>query len=100
MHDLGLRAWFQPSIEIQASGISFDQSYSEASEKRTVIMPGDLLHCDMGFIYLGLATDQQQHAYILKPGETDAPDGLKAALAAGNRLQDIHTWPLPSTAPL
>jgi hypothetical protein len=54
------------------------------------IMPGDLLHCDMGFIYLGLATDQQQHAYVLKPGETDAPEGLKAALAAGNRVQDIH----------
>jgi hypothetical protein len=44
----------------------------------------------MGFHYLGLATDQQQHAYILKPGETDAPAGLKAALVEGNRLQDIH----------
>jgi hypothetical protein len=44
----------------------------------------------MGFIYLGLATDQQQHAYVLKPGETDAPEGLKAALIIGNQLQDIH----------
>ena len=43
----------------------------------------------MGFYYLGLATDQQQNAYILKPGETEAPAGLMAALAAGNRLQDI-----------
>ena len=90
MQEWGLRAWFQPSIEIQAPGQSFDSSYSEESKKRTTIMPGDLLHCDMGFIYLGLATDQQQHAYILKPGEKDAPTGLKTALAAGNRLQDIH----------
>jgi len=26
---------------------------------------------------------------VLKPGETDAPDGLKAGMAANNRLQDI-----------
>jgi hypothetical protein len=90
MQELGPRAWFQPTIEIQAPGQAFDQSYSESSEKRSTIMPGDLLHCDMGFIYLGLATDQQQHAYVLRPGETEAPEGLKAALAAGNRLQDIH----------
>jgi hypothetical protein len=90
MQELGLRAWFQPTIEIQAPGQAFDQSYSESSEKRSTIMPGDLLHCDMGFIYLGLATDQQQHAYVLRPDETEAPEGLKAALAAGNRLQDIH----------
>ena len=53
-------------------------------------MPGDLLHCDMGFHYLGLATDQQQHAYVLRPGESGAPPGLIAALQDGNRLQDIH----------
>jgi hypothetical protein len=86
MHDLGLRAWFQPTIEIQAPG----QRYDAKEDLRNIIQPGDLLHCDMGFYYLGLATDQQQHAYILKPGEHDAPSGLKAALAAANRLQEIH----------
>ena len=90
MHNLGLRAWFQPSVEIQANGQSFDSSFSETAVQRTKIMPGDLLHCDIGFVYLGLATDQQQHAYIRRPDETDAPKGLKAALALGNRLQDIH----------
>src|SRR4029078_4053612 len=44
----------------------------------------------MVLYYLGLATDQQQNAYILRPGERDAPAGIKAALAAGNRLQEIH----------
>jgi hypothetical protein len=44
----------------------------------------------MGFYYLGLATDQQQHAYVLKSNENDAPQGLKDALKHGNRLQDIH----------
>jgi hypothetical protein len=91
MQDLGLRAWFQPSVEIQAPGISFEGPAGGGKEAtRQVILPGDLLHCDVGFYYLGLATDQQQHAYVLKPGETDAPPGLRQALAAGNRLQEIH----------
>jgi hypothetical protein len=49
-----------------------------------------LLHCDVGFYYLGLATDQQQNAYVLQPGEGDAPAGLKRVLADGNKLQDFH----------
>ncbi len=92
MLDAGLETWFQPSISIQAPGQSFDRpaQLADQPKPRTLIQPGDLLHCDMGFYYLGLATDQQQNAYVLKVGETDAPEGLKAALVAGNRLQDIH----------
>ena len=86
MQDAGLSAWFQPTIDIQAPG----QTYKDTENPRITIMPGDLLHCDMGFHYLGLATDQQQHAYVLRAGETDAPEGIRAALQDGNRLQDIH----------
>lgn len=91
MQDLGLRAWFQPSVEIQAAGISFEgPAGGGKAAPRQVIMPGDLLHCDVGFYYLGLATDHQQHAYVLRPGESEAPAGLRQALATGNRLQEIH----------
>ncbi len=83
--DLGLQAWFQPSVEIQAP----DQKYDK-EDKRTSIQPGDLLHCDVGFYYLGLATDVQQNAYILRPRESEAPEGLRAALSDANRLQEIH----------
>ncbi len=89
MLDAGLQAWFQPSITIQAPGEPWDKVNGEKEGKRTLIQHGDVLHCDMGFYYLGLATDQQQHAYICKPGETDAPAGLYDALAAGNKLQDF-----------
>ncbi len=91
MQDLGLRAWFQPTVEIQALGKGFDAPAPGMVKhaERQVIMHGDLLHCDVGFTYLGLATDHQQHAYVLKSDETDAPAGLKRALADGNRLQDI-----------
>jgi Xaa-Pro aminopeptidase len=38
---------------------------------------------------MGLSTDWQKHAYILKKGEKDAPQGLKNALKNTNRLQDV-----------
>jgi Xaa-Pro aminopeptidase len=82
---LGLIAWFQPSIDIQ-------RAPSEAArypKNDNVIRRGDLLHCDVGFRYLGLCTDMQHNAYVLKAGETDAPQGLKDLLRKGNRLQEI-----------
>jgi hypothetical protein len=96
MQALDLECWFQPTIDLQSAEMPFEDwnqlffHHGEREEKRTVILPGDVLHCDMGFTYLRLSTDQQQNAYVLKPGETDAPEGLKAALAEANRLQDIH----------
>ena len=86
MQAWGVQPWFQPSVEIQAHG----QGFEAQTAVRSLILPGDLLHCDVGFHYLGLATDQQQHAYVLRAGETAAPEGLTAALAQANRLQDIH----------
>lgn len=89
MNNLGLQAWFQPTVELQAAGELPAPIGKTNPKERKLIQPGDLLHCDMGFYYLGLATDQQQLAYVLKPGEMEAPDGLKAGMAAANRLQDI-----------
>ena len=91
MHDLGLATWFHTSVSVQRADTGdsgYDYSYSEGP---MVIMPGDLVHMDIGIDYLRLHTDTQQNAYVLRPGETDAPEGLKSALAVGNRLQDIHT---------
>ena len=79
---LKLATWFQPSISVQRPKTSpFKDS--------DVIHRGDMLHCDMGIVYLGLCTDTQQLAYVLREGETDVPKGLKEGLAQGNRLQDI-----------
>lgn len=78
---LKLTNWFHPSVSIQRP---------EADDS-SVIQPGDLLHVDFGVTYLRLNTDTQQHAYVLKPGESEAPAALREALATGNRLQDILT---------
>lgn len=88
--DLGLQSWFHPTISIQAASLASTQMGSGAQPLRKVILPGDLLHCDFGLVYLGLCTDTQQNAYVLKLGESDAPEGLKEALAKANQLQDIH----------
>lgn len=82
MADLGIATWFQPSIGIQRKGAK------GILEGDTVIEPGDLLWTDFGITYLRLNTDTQHHAYVLKPGEKDAPAGLKAGLKAVNGVQD------------
>jgi Xaa-Pro aminopeptidase len=80
--EMGLGSWFQPSVSIQRSGAS-QVPASSAIER------GDLLHTDFGIVYLGFSTDTQHHAYVLRDGETEAPAGLRAGLAAANRLQDL-----------
>ena len=91
--DLGLDTWFHPSVSVQRAEMGnneFLRSFSKRPDQ-DVIRFGDLLHVDFGITYLRLNTDQQQHFYVLKPGETDAPQGLKDAFTNGNRIQDILT---------
>lgn len=93
IRSLGLETWFHPTVDIQrADPENFDhlRAFSKRPDPQ-VIQPGDLIHVDFGITYLGLNTDTQENAYILKPGETDAPDYLKAAFAKGLRLMDILT---------
>ena len=79
--ELKLDTWFHPSVSIQRAGNS----------DSNVIIPGDLLHVDFGITYLRLNTDTQQHAYVLKAGERQAPEYLINVFNRGNRLQDILT---------
>ena len=83
--ELGMGSWFHPSINIQRRGGLPDETPAHGH----VILPGDMLHTDFGIVYMGFSTDTQHNAYVLRPGETDAPAGLKAGLAAANRLQDL-----------
>ena len=91
IRELGLTTWFHPSVSIQrADEAELRTSFASRPSEQT-IRRGDLIHIDFGIHYLGLNTDTQQHAYVLLPGEKDAPNGLKKALAQGNRLQDLLT---------
>jgi Xaa-Pro aminopeptidase len=80
---LGLATWFQPSVAI------FRRGTAEPLQGDAVIQPGDMLWTDFGITYLGLNTDTQQLAYVLRRGERDAPVGLRTGLYAANRAQDL-----------
>jgi Xaa-Pro aminopeptidase len=83
-NDQGLGTWFQPSISVQRKGVKGEQLGADPT-----IQPGDVLHCDVGITVARLNTDTQHLAYVLRPGETTAPEGLRRALANANAMQDI-----------
>ncbi|MFO7768716.1 MAG: M24 family metallopeptidase [bacterium] len=80
---LDVDTWFQPSVEIIRHGEPDD------GLPAGVIRHGDVLHCDIGITYLGMNTDTQQMAYVLRTDEEEVPKGLLEALSRANRLQDI-----------
>lgn len=87
VNDLGLGEWFAPTVDVQRKGLKAGAVVGDRSE--VVIERGDHLHVDFGIKAMGLTTDTQHLAYVLKPGETDAPEGLRKALENSNRLQDL-----------
>ncbi|HUP66283.1 MAG TPA: Xaa-Pro aminopeptidase [Thermoanaerobaculia bacterium] len=88
--DLGLPIWFMPDVNYQRFGepVGLDEPFFS---KEGIIHRGDVLHTDVGITYLRMNTDTQEMGYVLRLGENDVPEGLKRALAAGNRWQDILT---------
>ncbi|HEY0050953.1 MAG TPA: M24 family metallopeptidase [Pyrinomonadaceae bacterium] len=90
VNNFGLTTWFQPDLRVQRLAKPNENStqFLEVTSENVRLERGDLIHVDFGLNYMGLSTDWQKHAYILKKGERDAPQGLKDALKNTNRLQD------------
>jgi Xaa-Pro dipeptidase len=93
VNDLGLSVWFQPDLRVQRQSkqAATNQQFLAVADESLILERGDLIHIDCGLNYMGLSTDWQKHAYILKDGERDAPQGLKNALKNTNALQDAIT---------
>lgn len=83
--DLGLEVSFKPFFN-RCRSEAMDAVYGKDDP---VLRPGDMIHSDVGIKYLGLNTDHQQWAYILRPGEVRPPEGLRHLMAQANRLQDV-----------
>ena len=83
--DLGLQVSFRPFF----NRVRSDAMKKQFGEDDRAIRPGDLIHCDCGIRYLRLNTDHQQWAYVLRPDETEAPEGLRQLLTHANQLQDV-----------
>ena len=88
---LGLKPWFQPHVNVQRQGDEVDPDGPFYGATGRTILAGDVLHTDVGICYLRLCTDTQEMGYVLKLGESAVPEGLRVALATGNRWQDILT---------
>jgi Xaa-Pro aminopeptidase len=87
VNEMGLGEWFPPSVSVQRRGLGARSVI--ADREAVVIERGDHLHTDFGIYAMGLATDTQHVGYVLRPGEADAPEGLRRALANSNLLQDL-----------
>lgn len=87
---LDLPIWFQPYVNLQRPGVECTEENPFCGTSG-VIRPGDVLHTDVGICYLRLCTDTQEMGYVLRPGESEVPEGLRRALAVGNRWQDLLT---------
>lgn len=87
VNQMGLGAWFQPTVHVM-NAAKPDMSIL-AEEAPVVIQRGDVLHVDFGITAMRLNTDTQHMGYVLRPGESDVPAGIKRALATTNRLQDL-----------
>jgi len=85
--EFGLDKAFRPFFRILGRHPEMKKKYSVDDK---IIRRGDVLQCDVGVKYLRYHTDTQEMAYVLRRGETDVPEGLKAGMAEGNRLQDIY----------
>ena len=82
VQELGMTTWFHPSVDVQRAG-------TIPSGGPVVIEPGDLVWTDFGTVAMNLHTDTQHLGYVLKPGETEVPAGLRQCMAQSNRMQDI-----------
>lgn len=75
MDELGVKdAWAPDQNPNVNSGV--DRGHSNATEK--VIRPGDVIQLDFGIkVFDVWCSDVQRFAYVLKPGEKDAPENIK-----------------------
>ena len=86
MLSLNVSTWNHPRVSVITP-----ESFPGWSGTQDVIQEGDLLHVDFGITAMGMNTDVQHVAYVLRTSqnETDALPGLKVGMQKANRMQAI-----------
>lgn len=103
-----LNAWMESTAAERGFGVAFasvvvgpQRGHSEPTDR--VIQRGDVIRIDWGASYGGYCADVQRTAYVLREGETEAPEWLRrmwdttyaanhaaaAALVPGNTGNDV-----------
>ena len=87
---VGGKPWFEIHVAVQRYDPETGEMipYVHPAPDDLIFQPGDIIHLDCGFDYVGFASDWQKVAYILREGEEDVPDGLKTALRNANLVHE------------
>ena len=82
--------WFEIHVAVQRYDPDTGEMipYVHPAPNDLIFQRGDIIHLDCGFDYIGFASDWQKVAYILREGEDDVPEGLKAALGNANIVHE------------
>jgi methionine aminopeptidase len=87
IQERNLSTWNHPRVSVVTPETTPGWTGSDS-----VINEGDVLHVDYGISALGMHTDTQHFAYVLRTskGETEPPPGLTTGFRKANRMQDIQ----------
>lgn len=90
-----IQAWFQNWVDSRRYGYSWEKTgnpycsigarssyYCVRPPVDVFAQPGDLINVDFGLRINGFASDNQRSYYVLRPGETQAPEELQRAFEA------------------
>lgn len=84
--ELGFINEFLPGVRITRNGETLPINSPDH-----VVMPGDVLSVDAGLGYLDYRTDIKRTAYVLRPGETEAPESIRHAFEKALEVTDVLT---------
>lgn len=83
--ELGLDiASFLPGLRVIRDGV-----HLPTNDPHSVLLPGDVLSIDAGLSMSDYHTDMKRMAYLLRPGETDAPQSLRQAYRNAREVTDV-----------
>ena len=81
--ELDIDTWYFHGLRAHRQGVE-----GRLDADSTVIQPGDIINNDIGVVYMGFHTDYKGTGYVLKPGETEPPEGIQKAFKNSLRVQD------------
>ena len=84
--ELGLAVEFLPGMRINRGGQPLP-----TNSPAHPILPGDIVTMDAGLAFDLYRSDYQRTAYVLRPGETSAPDSFQRAYRDAIRVRDEVT---------
>lgn len=84
--ELGMETEFLPGLRITRQGQPLPGNSPDHP-----ILPGDIITLDAGLVLDLYRTDYQRAAYVLRPGETEPPQGLQRAYSDALQVRDQLT---------